>query len=636
RPGYQPPWLSQSSATQLALSSLKSDVSNALVRSIPTAKPLSEIDLQSIVAKAQGNPFFLEELAWALGSGSYSYAGIPETVQSLLAARIDALALPDKRLLQIAAVVGPEVPHSVLVAIDGLSEGARQESLLHLQTAEFLYECQTLPLRIFAFKHALTQEVAYLSLVARTRKEIHRRIADALEVEFHALVRGRPELVAHHLTESGEVNRASRAWLEAGRRAIERSANAEAVAHLTKALELLASLPDGPDRREREIATRLAHGVALQFTEGPGAELTEGTYRKAAELCGIAGDGLSLFFATWGLWRVNSANSKMQSARDLAGDLLRLAEEHKDPTLLLQAHHAHWTTLYNHGEFDLAADHIARGLELYDPAQHGTQAFLVAGHDPRICAHTTAAQVLWVTGFPEQAMKRTLHASALADGLAHPSTRAIATNHMLRLCISCRDLETVKLWQKALRALASEYEFPGHNTCCDLAEIWVNARGNGSDSGISEMIERLAKRPDLAGLEEPMAVCLIADSCRFTGLVSEGLKVLRDLQARPDVSARSSWSAEFDRLMGELLLAESESNQPEAEACFRSAMATASRNRAKVLELRSATSLARLWDKQGRSSEAYDVLAPVYSWFTEGHDTRDLLDARQLLEKLSR
>ncbi len=338
---------------------------------------------------------------------------------------------------------------SILGAIDELSDDERRQCLLPLQQAEFLYERQTAPERIFAFKHALTQDVAHVSLIVRTRQNIHRRIANALESEFQPLVRGRPELLAHHLTGSGEMQRAIGYWLQAGQRAVERSANAEAIAHLTKGLELLETLPDSAERAEREIALQLTLGVPLLSTRGHGSPEAEQAYRRASDLCRASGDTLSLFFATWGLARLTN---EVQPR--------------------------------------------------YVPELHGNQAFLVAGHDPCVCAHLTAARILWVTGYPDQAAIRSEHARNLANKLSHPSSVGIALNRALRFYARGRDAQSARLWLEPLRTLAAEHGFAGHAAWRDLVQVWLDARQRGTGEGITEMRRLLASGPELAGLKD--------------------------------------------------------------------------------------------------------------------------------------
>jgi predicted ATPase len=430
-------------------------------------------------------------------------------------------------------------------------------------------------------------------------------------------VRARPELLARHLTESGEMQRATGYWLKAGRGAVERSANAEAVAHLRRGLKLLESLPDSTDRTACEVAMLLTLGVPLQSIKGAGSPETEQVYRRAGDLSRTSGDTLSLFFANWGLWRFHSANSSL-SARDFASNLLELAQGQDDPALLLQAHHAHWTTLYNFGEFGAAQAHIDDGLALYDREVHGDQAFLVAGHDPSICAHLTAARILWITGYPEQAAKRTAHALDLAEELGHPSSVAISLNHAIRFCVRSGDFEAALRWMQPLRTLAAEHGFAGHVGWCDLVQVWLDARQNGDGERIEEMLRVLRPRPELAGVEGAFAQAVLADACRAVGRTEDGLDLLAEPAGKTDSCNLMFWDAERARLRG-----------------FGKSIAIAQQQNAKSLELRGATSLARLWHAQGKTADSRDLLAPIHGWFTEGHDLLDLTEAKALLDELS-
>ena len=271
RPGYQPPWMGQSAASQIALPKLSTTESTVLVRSSWQAADLADTALQTIVNKAQGNPFFLEELTWTLADDRIDTPAIPNTVQAVLAARIDQLPQEEKRLLQLTAVIGQTAPVRLLQLVDSLETEQREACLASLQRAEFLYRRSLNNEDVVTFKHALTQDVAYQSLLERTRSGFHRSIATVLEQEFADVVEERPELLARHLMNSGDRERSIAQWRRAGERATARSADVEAIAHFRSALSLIDALPDMTARSKAEMDILLCLGVALQNVEGPGS-----------------------------------------------------------------------------------------------------------------------------------------------------------------------------------------------------------------------------------------------------------------------------------------------------------------------------------------------------------------------------
>jgi class 3 adenylate cyclase len=337
RPGYHPPWLDKSYATQLALPRLTPRESLVVMQFVAPTAPLADRLRQEIIAKAAGNPFFLEELARsAIEAGSQHAAlTIPDTIQAVLAARIDRLPPAEKQLLQTAAVIGKDVPMPLLHAITALPEAALHDRLKSLQTAEFLHETPHLPTVTYTFKHALIQEVAYQSLLQQTRQHFHQQTAQALSERFPETAATQPELLAYHYTEAGATELAMRYWQHAGERAEARSAHVEAIVHLTKGLELLQTLPETPTRIHQELMLRLALGWSLRITRGSAATEVEQTYARARVLCQQVEDTPQLSTALYGLWTYYYHRAELQTAREVAEQLLTHAQQVHDPGWLM-------------------------------------------------------------------------------------------------------------------------------------------------------------------------------------------------------------------------------------------------------------------------------------------------------------
>ncbi|MGH8058436.1 MAG: AAA family ATPase, partial [Candidatus Entotheonellia bacterium] len=344
RPGYRPPWLEQSIATQIALPRLVPQDSLAVVQSVAQRAPLPAHLAQAIVAKAGGNPFFLEELTWAvLESGQRTaMPAIPETIQAVLAARIDRLPLAEKRLVQAAAVIGTDVPVPLLHAVTEMAEEDLADSLRSLQTAEFLYETRLLPELTYTFKHALTQEVAYNAVVLERRRVLHERVAQAIEGLFPDRLPEHYNTLAHHYRCSGNRAKAVDYLFRAGQQAVERSAYTEAVSHLTTALDLLTTLPETRERNRQELAVQMTLGMALGAPTGQASPEVERLYSRARELCEQVGDPPQLFRVLWGLWRTYNQRGEYQTMRALGEQLFDLAQRLQHTDLLLEAHHAVW------------------------------------------------------------------------------------------------------------------------------------------------------------------------------------------------------------------------------------------------------------------------------------------------------
>ena len=355
RPEYQHGWGSKTYYTQLRLDPLPpasaEAVLDALLGPDPSLAPLKRV----LIARTEGNPFFLEESVRTLVEtgvlvgepGAYRLAQalptiqVPATVQAVLAARIDRLPPEEKQLLQAAAVIGTEVPLPLLEAIAELPEAALHRGLAHLQAAEFLYETRLFPERAYTFKHALTQQVAYQSLLTSTRQRYHAQLAQALEARPET-VETQPELLAHHCTEAALQRQAVGYWQRAGERSKARSAYVEAVAHLTKGLEVLQTLPDTPERTQHELDMQVALGQALQVTKGLSAPEVGHAYARARELCQQVGDTPQLFVVLAGLAEFYRARGELEAARELGEQLLALAQSQHDPERLAACVTRYW------------------------------------------------------------------------------------------------------------------------------------------------------------------------------------------------------------------------------------------------------------------------------------------------------
>jgi predicted ATPase/class 3 adenylate cyclase len=656
RPEYQHGWGSKTSYTQLRLDPLGPEEAHALLTVLLGSDAAWQPLKQFILAKTEGNPFFMEEIVQALvdqgvllhtpademrlaapwTNRSLAALQLPPTVQGVLAARIDRLLAEEKALLQTLAVLGKEFAWSLLTAVAGQPDEALQRLLAHLQAEEFIYEQPAFPESAYTFKHALTQEVAYNAVLLERRRLVHERAAQAIEGLFAERLAEHYNELAHHYSRSGNTAKAVDYLHRAGQQAVERSAYAEAVGHLTTALDLLTTLPESRERSQQELGVQMTLGMALRATRGGSAPDVERLYTRARELCEQVGEPWQLFRVLWGLWEVYLQRGVYQMMRALGEQLLSLAERLQDPDLLLEAHHALWGTLVFGGELAAAQPHLEQGMQLYDLQRHRDHAIVYSGHDPGVCCCMTMAQSLWFRGYPDQAVASIQAALALAQQLSHPFSLAFALHlaavvHHLR-----REAPLAHARAEAAVTVATDQGFPQRSAQSMVLQGWALAASGQGEEGMAQIRQGLAAYQTTgASRDRPYQLALLAEVSAQMGQTAEGLEALAEALATLDKSGVRWWEAELHRLRGELLLQHEGAQPGEVEACFQHALAIARRQEAKSLELRAATSLARLWQLQGKRSEARELLAPVYGWFTEGFDTADLQEAKALLDALA-
>jgi predicted ATPase len=504
-----------------------------------------------------------------------------------------------------------------------------------LVAAEFLYQRGLPPQAAYIFKHVLIQEAAYQSLLKRTRQQYHQHIAQVLEAQFPGIAETQPELLAHHYTEAGCREPAVGYWQRAGERALQRSANVEAIQHLTRGLQVLAALPETPARDQQELDLQMVLGPALVAIKGWAAPEVEQTYTRARALCQQVGETPQLFPALQGLCWFYLTRGALPTARELGEQLYRLAQRTAVPTPHLEAHGAIGNALYFLGEYAAARTHLERGLALADPA---AQRALVLHHSvaPRVGCLTLASLTLWCQGYPTQALRRSQEALVLAQALAHPHSLAVAQHWVAFLHHHRREAPAVQGQAEDLLTLATTQRFPlyvGYGTCWRGWALAMQGQGAAGLALLRQGMEAVLATGQM--LTRPLCLVLLAEAAGCTGQVTEGFRLLAEVLGAFETSGRGDLLAEAHRLRGELLLRQAVPDAAQAGACFQKALAIARRQQAKSWELRAAMSLARLWQQQGKQTDARQLLSDVYGWFTEGFDTADLQEAKALLEELA-
>ena len=648
RPEFVPPWGAYSYLSQVTLTRLGQSQVSAMVERVTGGKPLPEEVLQQIVTKTDGVPLFVEELTKMVVESDlvravnshYELTGplpplaIPSTLQDSLMARLDRLATA-REIAQVGATIGREFSYALLQAVSPIGEENLQQGLQQLVEVELLYQHGLPPRARYTFKHALIQDTAYASLLKRRRQQLHQAVAHVLEQQFAETVEAQPELVAHHYTEAGLVEQAIPYWQRAGQRAASRSANTEAIGHLTTALTLLKPLPDTPEHVEQELFLQTALGPVLMAAKGLAAPEVGNAYGRARELCQRLGETPQLFPVLKGLCVFHTTLAEHKTARELAEQCLRLAQSTQDPALLTEAHYGLGNTLYYSGEFALAREHFEQSLARYDVQQHRSHALLY-GQDTGVVCSLRAALVVYYLGYADQARKLTKWALARAHELSHSHSLAYALASAAILHQVLREGQAAQEQAEATITLSTDQGFPVWVAVGTRMHGWALAEQGRGEEGVSQIRRGMASfQATGAKVSGPYFLGLLAEACEKTDQVEEGLRAVGDALTIVDKHEERHYEAELYRLKGELLLKQSPTHSPEAETSFHKALDVSRGQQARSLELRAAMSLARLWQQQGKTTEAQNLLAPVYHWFTEGFDTPDLKDAKALLDALS-
>jgi predicted ATPase len=507
--------------------------------------------------------------------------------------------------------------------------------LQQLVEAELLYQRGLPPQATYVFKHALIQDAAYQSLLKRTRQQYHQLIAQVLAEQFPETAKTQPELLAHHYTAAGLTEQAIPYWQRAGENASNRSANVEAVSHFTIGIEMLKTLPETPERTQHTLTLYIALGAALLITKGQAAPEVEYAYTRARELCQQVGETPELVPVLFGLWRCYSVRPQLHTARELGETLLRLAQRTDDPALAVIAHNAFGATQVCLGAFPAARQHLEEGIARYTPDQRRTPVFRL-GHDLGVGCRAIAAVTLWLLGYPEQALARLHDALTLAHELSDSFSLAYARCLAAFVSQFLQDVPAVHDHAEAAVALATEQGFPFYGAWGTILRGWALAMQGQDKESVAQVHQGLAAwRATGAGLFVPYLYTVLADVSAHLGHPADGLQTLAEARTLVEQHEERWWEAEIHRLRGVLLLRQPGTPQAEAETWLQRALDVARRQEAKSLELRAAMSLSRLWQHQGKRAEAYELLAPIYSWFTEGFDTADLQEATALLAALA-
>lgn len=563
----------------------------------------------------------------------------PATLRQMVEKHIDRLTPDEQAMLTVASVAGSEFSAAIATAGSiGVREGEQRcEALARrgwfLRTTGVAEWPDGTVAGRYAFIHSLYRHVLYARIPFGHRVRLHLGAGERLEHGYGQRAGEIAGELAMHFAEGRDFARAARYHHQAGEIALRQHGYREAADHLTRALESLKALPDSQERVQQELTLHVMLGSALTALKGHAGPEVERAYARARELCEHVDDTPRLFPVLLGLGWFYLIRGSLDAARDVARRLLAMAEATRDPAIFLAAHNALGLVSFYGGEFETALAHLERGIELYDPNAHSptrSSAFRFI-LDPGMSCTVHAAWTLWVLGYPVRAVARIQEALELAHEIDHPFSLAHAYRFAAAFYLSMRERDAIHEHVERSLAVSTEHGFGPIIVAANFHRGWLLARQGREEDGLALM------RAWVAACREIRSECLLpgylawlAEMCGDIGRPQEGLDLVDEALATGTRSGNHYWTAELYRLRGVLT-----GNDTNAEPSFVEALAIARRQRAKSFELRAATSLSRLWGRQGKTREAHALLAEAYAWFTEGFDTADLKDARALLEELS-
>ena len=617
---------------------------SAILGDTPTLTPLKEL----IVTTTGGVPFFMEETVQALfdegalerQNGTVSLVRplgslrIPPTVQAILAARIDRLHNDEKNLLQTLAILGREFVLSLARAVAGKSEDELERLIAKLQLGEFVYEQPSIVDVEYTFKHALTQEVAYNSVLLERRKQLHEHVGHAIETIYTTSLDDHLAELAHHFSRSGNQEKAVEYLHLAGTQAMARGALPQAIRDFERALVLLKAFPSGAERDALELQTLGPLGTAYIAARGYAAPEVGPVFVHARELCERIGQPPQLFAVVWGnfAWRV--VRGEMGLSMELAREAIGLAERFEDPGIWMEALFLLGVTLFYRGDFVGALAQYEKALSRYDDRERTRLWASRVGEDAGITHRCYRALALWQLGYPEQAVRVSQETLKLARSIDHPFSLAYAQHHTSWLYHQLGlPAETKAASEEGIQTAAEQgfAMFHATGTLYKAAGVLLEGRPNEALPLLTRGLE--AYRATGAGLALPYYLSILGDACIQAGRSDDARDALDEGLAIAERSDELCQKAELYRLKGELAVRTGSQNG-DAEAHFRLAIGTSRHQLSKAWELRATTSLARLCKQQDRRDEARQMLSDAYAWFTEGFDTPDLKAAKALLNEL--
>jgi tetratricopeptide (TPR) repeat protein len=646
RPEFRHQWGGKTYYTQLRLDPLGRESAEQmlteLLGSTGQLAPLKRL----ISERTEGNPFFMEEIVQALfeqgvlvRNGAVMLAKplndirVPATVQAILASRIDRLSAGEKELLQTLAVLGREFPSNLIKGVSGKPDAELERMLSELQLGEFIYEQAAISDIEYTFKHALTQEVAYNSVLGERRRLLHDRAARSIEALFAERLEDHLTELAHHFERSGNVSKAVEYLARTGVRAAQQMAHSEAIGYFTRALELLPRLTDSAARDSQELHLQMALNLSLYVAIGLRAPGRESALVRARELCERLGDNARLMEALLALAQFRFNRRDFGVARELAERVLTMAQQAKAPAMLAGANVALGIVRYNTGQFPAAREHLERAVEFFGAGASRNYGVYLLGAAQ--VAPNLLVSVLVILGYPLTALGRAHELLAAARQSSDTDFIANALMGDFMHHVLLRDTRMLAERADEMLSIGTEHGMAYHLFLATFARGWAMVAAGRGEQGFAEMRRSLSDPMFAGSLATLFLLVTLAESCGKNGRAEEGLDLVAKGLAIAEQTGQRAAEAELHRLKGELLMATDAGNLADAERCLRTALDVARRQGARLFELRATVSLARLLRDTNRRDEARTMLAEIYNWFTEGFDLPDLKEANALLDELA-
>jgi len=645
RPEFEPPWAGLPNVGTLTLGRLDRDDVENMVARVTGGRVLPAEVMKQIVAKTDGNPLFVEELtktvleAGILVEDADGYRldrplpplAIPATLQDSLMARLDRRA-PVREIAQIGAAIGREFSYSLLRALVGGDESALKHGLAQLEQAELVFRRGEPPDAGYSFKHVLVRDAAYESLLKSRRQQLHGQIARALEESFAEIAASQPEIVAHHFTEAGLAEPAIDYWLKAGQQAARRSANAEALNHLARGLELLPNIDDPMLRNKSELLLQTSLGHSLRSIKGWSIDSVKHAYTRALQLCKESGFDEHTLPAVFGLWTWNFLRAALGEAQALAEHLVNTAENADDSVFRVLAHEALGFTLFARGKFVAAHAALERSISMCEDSK-ATAYLDLSAQDPRVHVRLYDGIVLWLLGYPDQALRICADARRYAETSQHPFSDALARTISLRVHQLRGEAAVVAGQADAAIALCEEHEFVHYLAMALILRGWASAQQGEFEKGIAEIQAGLEKeRATDALLFESYTLGLLADACIKNERYGQAFDFLHQAQSRLDEeNSERYYAAEIYRLLGETYL-RSRQDLDQAERWLCKGLTVAREQKAKSFELKLCLSMYDVYELRHNADAYRPQLGEIYGSFSEGFDTTDLVRAKARLK----
>jgi class 3 adenylate cyclase/predicted ATPase len=641
RPEFRPPWGTRSHHSTISLSPLDRHQVRRMVGELAARHALPKEVIDGVTERTGGVPLFVEEVTRLLlerGEQGGTQA-IPPTLQQSLTARLDRLG-PAREVAQIGAVIGRSFSYGLLRDVAGIADAALQVGLERLAEADILLVQSVPPESNYRFKHALIQDAAYENLLKSRRVVLHHRVAETLRDRFPATAAVEPEALAHHFTQAGLAEAAIEWWNKAGEQALQRSAYVETIGHLGKAISLIEGLPASAATRRQEVTLQAALITPLIHVKGYAAPETKAAAERARVLVDEAertGESLEMWVllsVLYGSVTTNIVAFNGDLVLRIAAQFLALARKEGTTGSLLTAHRAMGASLLYAGHIVESLPHLERTLALYNPAEHRALATRF-GTDAR--AHNLCYRSLafWLLGRPEAALSDADHAVDDAREIGQAGTLMVTLALTSFTYILCGNRVASTAQTDELVTLADEKGAAYWRAF----GMWMQGWLCGLTGKAAEAVQMLnsgmsAWRSTGATLYAPTQWSSLAAAHASLGQFDDAQRSISAAITAMETSKETWFDAEVNRMVGVIALMSAEPDAVRAQEYFERALAVARQQLAKSWELRAAMSMARLWQDQGKRDEARELLAPIYGWFTEGFDTRDLKKAKALLDEL--